>query len=217
MKNTIALENHPSLSETLLKIRDNFIQGSESNEELIQLLDLTSAMVRTSEIHKKFFYNVRKTSASTTDSSISGKTSRLIDIFVVSMFSKNTDLEIRRAFCKLFESLFLNSKMLSGHCVETVVCHCQGKASTMSEEFGVFVPQALLNQLVNPRDLFSCEYAVRIFISCVHQQLENGKILKVIFCTGLSLDSFSKFSMPTCFFRLPYKACLLFMAFQISV
>ena len=105
MKNTVALDDHPALSATMLKIRDVFCSGISKPEELIPMVELATALVATSDKHKRFFYNIRKPSGG-------DDSTRLIDLFCLSMFNVETPINIRLTYYGLFRSMFSNSEVL---------------------------------------------------------------------------------------------------------
>merc|ERR1712127_613017 len=144
------------------------------------MLELSSVLVNFSEAQKRLFYNIRKP-----DQNEGDKSTRLIDLFCLSMFNLETPLEVRIGYFNLFNSLFGKSQLLSGHMVDTIVEHSRGGASLLSDELGLFIPQACLNQLMNPADFYSCKISSKLIVTCIYNQVENANRLLLVELQGV--------------------------------
>ena len=182
MKSTVGLDDHTSLNSTMLKIRDVFLSGIVKPEELIPMLELSSVLVNSSEVQKRLFYNIRKP-----DENDGDKSTRLVDLFCLSMFNLETPSEVRTGYFNLFNSLFGKSQVLSGHMVDTIVEHSKGGASLLSDELGLFIPQACLNQLMNPADFYSCKISSKLIVTCIYNQVENANRLLLVELQGVPM------------------------------
>ena len=71
--------------------------------------------------------------------------------------------------------------------VDTFVEHSNGGASLLSDELGLFIPQACLNQLMNPADFYSCKISSKLIVTCIYNQVENAKRLLLVELQGIGV------------------------------